>query len=1373
MDDVRDLSILDTHIIGRVTPHIYAFSTGTVPSYLKVGDTYRPVVTRLREWRRVFPDLESHFQQPATLGQQRDTYFRDYSVHKYLEAHNHVRLQREGQNEDTYYSREFFRDATPVDVERAIEDIRSSYEANDGRYAFYDAASTLPHAHAYTRSSIEWTLRPNQQKAVDKFCEAVARGRTNLLMYAVMRFGKSFTSLACARAIGAKSVAVVSAKADVLVEWKKTTQIPANFEGFHFLSKRELGNDSDAIAATKRSGEIPVVFLTLQDLQGSEIKERHKQVFDSAFDLLIIDESHYGARAQSYGQVLRDSGLPEETKNNRNIELEDTVDPDEAGELVKTLNARVRLHLSGTPYRILMGSEFAPDDIVAFVQFSDIVRDQEAWDREHINEDGTNEWDNPYFGFPQMVRFAFNLNESARAKIEQLRSDGVSATLSAFMQPQSVKYDAVNRGHEKFRHEAEVLDLLRVIDGSQKDPNILGFLDYNKIKDGDMCRHMVMVLPYKASCDAMEMLIANHADEFTNLGEYVILKISGLTARTKFADAEAVKAEIGRLEAEKRKTITLTVNKMLTGSTVEQWDTMLFLKDTSSPQEYDQAIFRLQNQYVRELAVRDGQGEDEGRKIRHCLKPQTLLVDFDPIRMFRMQEQQSLIVNVSADGRGNDELEERLKEELRISPIITLNSNLIAEVQPTDILQAVSNYNAERTITDEVWDLPVDRGLLLNDVLREVIESQAEIGSRRALEISPNEGEGDDVDISTSGDDDTGGVKGTADASPSPDADGASTQKDDVASLEKKLRTYYQRILFFAMLAQEPVNSLGDIIELSERGDHPRILQNLGLDVSCLLLFRNCMDPFKLSQLDYKIRNISRLMRDPNYSAIERAYRALNKFNRISESEVRTPLGLCREILQALPRPELLASVRAGKAVVDLASKFGEFTLALYELLTSGDDGIDPADVRDQIYAIPTSGVAYEFTLRIFALLDLDPRNVAQEVTSYDLLQWRNGDEIDRDGLVGRIGAIWPRIVSESATNVGETEVNFGAVVGNPPFQVSDNTGRQGSARSIYHHFVDIARALSTDYVTMITPSVWFVGGKGLDAFRRSMIDDPGIAKVRHFITSQDVFSDVNLRGGVSYFLIDKSYDNVSGGIDVSVVRNGREVSRGTRPGKIPGIDQFVVDIQAIGILDKVKRNATALGCADEAARLADIVSSRNPFGISTKDAQEVIRDASVGDAQIPIYASRGRFGYVSPDDLRPSAVGVDSWKVLTPFANNIGTSLADDNLNTIIAPPGTVCTETYLMIGAECGYGRDECERLVRYLNTKFCRYLISLAKANQNGTRKTYALTPLPDLRRTDIIDWGRSIEGIDASLFSLFGFTQSEVEYVDSLIRDSHLR
>ena len=135
MNSTLDLAILDKHIIGRVTPHIYAFSTGTVPSYLKVGDTYRPVATRLAEWRHAFPDLESHFQAPATLGEQQDTYFRDYSVHRYLEAHDHIRLQPEDLDHGVYYSREFFRDATPGDVEQAIEDIRASYEADDARYS--------------------------------------------------------------------------------------------------------------------------------------------------------------------------------------------------------------------------------------------------------------------------------------------------------------------------------------------------------------------------------------------------------------------------------------------------------------------------------------------------------------------------------------------------------------------------------------------------------------------------------------------------------------------------------------------------------------------------------------------------------------------------------------------------------------------------------------------------------------------------------------------------------------------------------------------------------------------------------------------------------------------------------------------------------------------------------------------------------------------------------------------------------------------------------------------------------------------------------------------------------------------------------------
>lgn len=129
---------------------------------------------------------------------------------------------------------------------------------------------------------------------------AVENGRKNLLMYAVMRFGKSFTSLCCAKKMGAKTVLVVSAKADVREEWKKTVQQADNFNKNQvFLTGADLSRDEHIVKTTLGSGKGVVVFLTLQDLQGEVIKDKHKEIFGNSVDLLIIDEAHYGARAEN------------------------------------------------------------------------------------------------------------------------------------------------------------------------------------------------------------------------------------------------------------------------------------------------------------------------------------------------------------------------------------------------------------------------------------------------------------------------------------------------------------------------------------------------------------------------------------------------------------------------------------------------------------------------------------------------------------------------------------------------------------------------------------------------------------------------------------------------------------------------------------------------------------------------------------------------------------------------------------------------------------------------------------------------------------------------------------------------------------------
>lgn len=231
---------------------------------------------------------------------------------------------------------------------------------------------------------------------------------------------------------------------------------------------------------------------------------------------------------------------------------------------------------------------------------------------------------------------------------------------------------------------------------------------------------------------------------------------------------------------------------MLTGSTVEQWDTMLYLKDTASPQEYDQAIFRIQNQYIKTYK------DEENNEVKYNMKPQTLLVDFDPNRMFRLQELKSQFYNVNVDKNGNLKLEQRIREELQISPIIVLNNNKIKEVTPANILDAVREYSKSKSVLEEAVDIPFDSSLLDDPILKEEIEKMKEIDASKGLEFKPIEdGDDDDIDIPTA--DNTSGSSqedGQDEDKDDNNNEQESTEQDDLKALEKKLSAYYSKILF-------------------------------------------------------------------------------------------------------------------------------------------------------------------------------------------------------------------------------------------------------------------------------------------------------------------------------------------------------------------------------------------------------------------------------------------------------------------------------------------------------------------------------------------------------------------------------------------------
>lgn len=457
-----------------------------------------------------------------------------------------------------------------------------------------------------------------------------------------------------------------------------------------------------------------------------------------------------------------------------------------------------------------------------------------------------------------------------------------------------------------------------------------------------------------------------------NLQDYDVINIAGFDEEHKYTTTDIVKGKIKACEEEGRKTLTLTVNRMLTGTTVPQWDTMLYLKGTASPQEYDQAIFRLQNQYIITF-----KGES-GRTIKYNMKPQTLLVDFDPNRMFRLQELKSQFYNVNTEVQGNASLRDRIAKELAISPIIVLNKHKLQEATPTNITDAVREYSRNRSVLDEASDIPTDSILLEDAEILHVLRGIAPVDAKGGFMTKPTKGKGDDLDMPDAPDTPEGAENRDAEPTDQPNQQPDrpnSAEEDD--KLDKRLAAYYARILFFAFLTDSTVKSLEEVIAaIPETTDNRRIANHLGLDRRVLEVIQEKSNPFILHDLDYKIENTNDLIRDAALLPMERVEIAMRRFGRLSDSEIVTPAKVADEMVAILPFEEL--NEKADAKFLDIASKEGEFSVALYRRFGE--------KVKPRLYAIATSTLAYEFTRKVYTLLGMPVENIYADFTSFDLI---------------------------------------------------------------------------------------------------------------------------------------------------------------------------------------------------------------------------------------------------------------------------------------------------------------------------------------------------------------------------------------------------
>lgn len=890
--------------------------------------------------------------------------------------------------------------------------------------------------------------------------------------------------------------------------------------------------------------------------------------------------------------------------------------------------------------------------------------------------------------------------------MEDLRKNGITYAFSELFRPHSM-IPQEDHSHCRFMHEAEILDLLEVIDGTKEDENLLGFLDYDKIKEGKMCRHIVMVLPFRASCDSMAALLRREAKRFKNLDEYEIINIAGFDDIKRFKDTNDIKRAIKACEEKGCKTLTLTVNRMLTGTTVPQWDAMIYLKGTASPQEYDQAIFRLQNQYVTTFK------NENGRIIKYNMKPQTLLVDFDPNRMFRLQELKSQLYNVNTEAQGNVRLKERIAKELEISPIIVLNKNKLQQATPTNITDAVREYSRNRSIMDDASEIPADNFLLGDTDILKIIQGIAPIDAKNGLQIKPTEGKENDIDSPNDP---------TEPGKENPEQDGHQQQPDqpqeaEEDNLAKRLAAYYARILFFAFLTESTVKSLEEVVAaIPATKNNLRIAKNLGLDIHVLKTIQLKSNPFILQKFDYKIENTNDLTRDTALQPLERAEIAMRKFGRLSDSEVVTPAKVADEMVAILPFEEL--DKKEDAKFLDIASKQAEFPIAIYKRFGEG--------IKSRIYAIPTSTLAYEFTRKVYTLLAMPVKNIFSNFTSYDLIKENN-----------------EKIIKQLK------DMRFDVIISNPPYHVKDG-GAGASASPIYNEFIDVSKKIKSNYISMIIPAKWYSGGKGLETFREKMLNDTSINKIIDFVDSRDCFPSADIAGGICYFLWDKGYKGLC---QFTHNSNGKST---TMLKSLNNHDTLLRNPIAENIVAKIKSKSNNF--------FDTIVSSRKPFGLATN-----VIVKKEGDLHIRYNQGVGFFYRI---DVPIGKEMIDKWKVTISYLSAEHAGQPDKNgqfkiLSSLsILPPQYVCTETYLI--AFASESKQQSDNALKYFQSKFLRFLVSVLAISQHITKGCFRFVPQQDFAVSSDIDWSKNVPEIDTQLYTKYELSEEEIAFIESKIK-----
>lgn len=1160
-------------------------------------------------------------------------------------------------------------------------------------------------------------FRPEQREAIEKTKKQFKKGN-QMLWNAKMRFGKTLSALQVVKGMDFCRTLILTHRPVVDSGWfEDFGKIFYDSPGFAYGSKNN-GDSYASLEARAKQGRCQYVyFASMQDLRGSELVggnfDKNNEVFATAWDCIIVDEAHEGTQTEIGKAVMQ--------------------------ELTKT-NTKI-LRLSGTPFNLL--DDFKEDEIYTW----DYVMEQRAkasWDLTHFGDP------NPYASLPTMNIYTYDLGRLLHEFIDE----DVAFNFREFFR--------VN-DNGTFIHEKDVKAFLNLISKEDKD----SCYPFANEEYRNIFSHTLWMLPGVKEARAMSALLQSHPV----FQHFKVVNVAGdgdEDEESKDALA-AVEEAIGK-DPDSTRTITLSCGRLTTGVSVKAWTGVFMLSGSynTAASSYMQTIFRVQTPAT----------------INGRVKEQCYVFDFAPDRTLKVIAETAKISAKAGKTSGNDR--KIMGEFLNFCPIISIEGSKMSQFDVPKMLEQLKRVYVERVVRNGFEDRSLynDELMKLNDLeLQEFNDLKKIIGQTKAMPKT------NQVDINNQGltDEQYEELEDLEKKSKKRGKDKQLLTEEEKKRLEELKKKKNNReaaisilrgisirmplLIYGAELSDEnqeiTIDNFASLIdpqsweEFMPKGVTKQKFNSIKKyydpEIFCaagkrIRAMARAADKLSVEERIERITDIFSTFRNPDKETVLTPWRVVNMhlgdclggYN-FFEKGYETTLSEPRFI----DRGEVTANVFAPDSrILEINSKSG-----LYPLYMAYS--IYRARLKNSLFSVSSIEDEQRIWDKVVVenIFVICKTPMAKSITKRTLIGFRKAKVNTRyfEDLINQIKNKPEHFIKQVdkfiTDRTGIKNMKINAIVGNPPYQIMDG-GAGVSAKPVYNLFIEIAKQIAPNYISMIMPSRWFAGGKGLDSFRESMLSDKRISHIFDYVNAKDCFPTASIGGGVNYILWDVNY---KGNCSITTIQ-GTQRDMEQRP-----LDQFSVFIRynsAIHIVHKCQSDNS----------FASIVNSRNPFGLSSN-----IRGEKTGE--IRLITSAG-ISWLPKSAIDSTNHLLSKYKILMSkvTAGHAGEPDKKGQFKIIsrteIIGPNDVCTDSYLIVGAS--ESKLVVENEYKYIQTRFLRFLLMLSVSSINLSSEKFQFIPLQDFTSNSDINWSRSISEIDTQLYAKYGLSEDEISFIESMIK-----